>query len=157
MLSSEDLIIAETVSFCVIRTIMLEENYILVKVLQPVQVLLNLWCVVEFIREVAGFGQAKGMTFWGNRYDPTVSGFKLGFIIWIHYNNKFVELLDTLWMLLRKKDKQVRSPLELFNHGLVAYSGPLHFMYILSLDFFRSAAGHPTAQYWMLPFSLDFD
>lgn len=69
--------------------------------------LLNTWCVVKFIQEVAGYGEAKGMTLWGNVYDPTPSGFKVGFIVWVHYNNKFVELLDTTWMLLRKKDKQV--------------------------------------------------
>lgn len=50
---------------------------------------------------------AKGMTFWGNRYDPSMSGFRVGFAIWVHYNNKYVELLDTAWMLLRKKDRQV--------------------------------------------------
>jgi GNS1/SUR4 family len=74
-----------------------------------VQVLLNVWCVVELVREVAGFGQAKGMTFWGNSYDPSIRGFKVGFVIWVHYNNKYVELLDTLWMLLRKKTQQVRA------------------------------------------------
>jgi elongation of very long chain fatty acids protein 4 len=78
---------------------------------EVVQVLLNVWCVAEFIREVAGFGEAQGMTFWGNTYDPSIAGFKVGFVIWIHYNNKYVELLDTLWMLLRKKNQQVRFAL----------------------------------------------
>lgn len=73
-----------------------------------VQVILNVWCVAEFVREVSGYGEAKNMTFWGNRYDPSAAGLKVGFIIWVHYNNKFVELLDTLWMILRKKDRQVR-------------------------------------------------
>jgi elongation of very long chain fatty acids protein 4 len=77
---------------------------------EAVQVLLNVWCVAEFTREVSGYGEAKNMTLWGNRYDPSAAGFKVGFIIWVHYNNKFVELLDTLWMILRKKERQVRLP-----------------------------------------------
>ena len=48
------------------------------------------------------------MVIWGNRYDVSMAGFRVGWIIWVHYNNKYVELLDTLWMLLRKKDQQVR-------------------------------------------------
>lgn len=69
--------------------------------------LLNCWCVWVLCQEVAGYGMAKGMTFWGNRYDPSMAGFRVGFAIWVHYNNKYVELLDTAWMLLRKKDRQV--------------------------------------------------
>jgi GNS1/SUR4 family len=72
-----------------------------------VQVLLNCWCVWVMAQEVSGYGISKGMTFWGNQYDPTMKGFRVGFAIWVHYNNKFVELLDTAWMLLRKKDRQV--------------------------------------------------
>lgn len=72
------------------------------------QVLLNAWFVAEFAREISGFGQAHGMTFWGNRYDPSLRGFRIGFVIWAHYNNKYVELLDTAWMLLRKKSQQAR-------------------------------------------------
>ena len=71
------------------------------------QVLLNCWCVWVLCQEVAGYGMSKGMTFWGNRYDPSMAGFRVGFAIWVHYNNKYVELLDTAWMLLRKKDRQV--------------------------------------------------
>jgi elongation of very long chain fatty acids protein 4 len=71
------------------------------------QVALNCWFVGVFAQEVSGHGMAKDMTFWGNRYDPTMSGFRVGFAIWVHYNNKYVELLDTAWMLLRKKERQV--------------------------------------------------
>jgi hypothetical protein len=72
------------------------------------QVLLNAWCVWDFAREISGHGEARNMVFWGNRYDSSMAGFRVGWIVWMHYNNKFVELLDTLWMLLRKKDQQVR-------------------------------------------------
>lgn len=71
------------------------------------QVLLNLYCVVGFLVEVAGHGESKGMTFWGNEYDRSRAGLRLGFYVWLHYNNKYVELLDTAWMVLRKKDRQV--------------------------------------------------
>lgn len=62
---------------------------------------------------------ATGMSFWGNRYDPTISGFRVGFAIWVHYNNKYVELLDTAWMLLRKKDRQVCVHVRLHRVGNV--------------------------------------
>jgi GNS1/SUR4 family len=75
------------------------------------QVALNVWCVAEFAREISGYGEGRNMRFWGNRYDPSMAGFRLGFVVWVHYNNKYVELLDTLWMLLRKKDQQVRPSL----------------------------------------------
>jgi hypothetical protein len=71
------------------------------------QVLLNIWCVAGFAQEVSGRGEGRNMRFWGNTYDTSMAGFRVGFLIWVHYNNKFVELLDTLWMLLRKKNRQV--------------------------------------------------
>lgn len=85
------------------------------------QVLLNLWTVIGFIKEVSGFGDAEGMTFWGNTFDPTPAGFKLGFLVWIHYNNKFVELLDTAWMVMRKKDRQI-SFLHMYHHVLMMWA-----------------------------------
>ena len=47
------------------------------------QVILNAWCVVEFIREVSGYGSSVNMTVWGNRRDPSLRGFQLGWVIWV--------------------------------------------------------------------------
>ena len=81
------------------------------------QTILNAWCVVAFVMEV----HARGMNWWGNEIDETASGFRLSSLIWIHYNNKFVELLDTLFMVLRKKNKQV-SVLHVYHHVMLMWA-----------------------------------
>jgi len=80
------------------------------------QTVLNAWCVASFIKEVV----SQGMNVWGNTFDPE-RDFNLGFLIWVHYNNKYVELLDTVFMALRKKNKQI-SFLHMYHHVLLIWS-----------------------------------
>jgi elongation of very long chain fatty acids protein 4 len=61
-----------------------------------------------------------GMTVWGNRVDKSRTGYRLGFIMYTHYNNKFVELLDTVFMVLRKKNDQI-SFLHVYHHFLIMW------------------------------------
>ena len=35
------------------------------------------------------------------------STYKLSFLVWVHYNNKFIELFDTFFMVANKKKEQV--------------------------------------------------
>eukprot|EP00299_Pterocystis_sp_00344_P004628 c15894_g1_i1.p1 GENE.c15894_g1_i1~~c15894_g1_i1.p1 ORF type:complete len:303 (-),score=39.91 c15894_g1_i1:17-925(-) len=81
------------------------------------QTVLNLWCVFAFVKEVLN----NNMSIWGNRVDNSSSGFQLGFLIWVHYNNKYVELLDTVFMALRKKNNQI-SFLHVYHHVLLIWS-----------------------------------
>eukprot|EP00947_MAST-08B_sp_MAST-8B-sp1_P003151 g3151.t1 len=81
------------------------------------QTILNAWCVVAFVLEV----YALGMNWWGNTIDHSGSGFRLASLIYVHYNNKFVELLDTLFMVLRKKNKQV-SVLHVYHHVMLIWA-----------------------------------
>jgi len=45
----------------------------------------------------------------------------LHFLVWVHYNNKFVELLDTVFMVLRKKHQQITF-LHMYHHLLIIWS-----------------------------------
>merc|ERR1711871_720507 len=82
------------------------------------QTFLNAWCVVAFIKEVY---TQPGMTVWGNTYEHSTRSFNMGFLIWVHYNNKYVELLDTVFMALRKKNRQI-SFLHVYHHVLLIWS-----------------------------------
>lgn len=81
------------------------------------QVIINVWCVVAFCVEV----RRAGMSVIGNKVDLGPNSFRLGFVTWVHYNNKYVELLDTLWMVLRKKSAQV-SFLHVYHHCLLIWA-----------------------------------
>jgi elongation of very long chain fatty acids protein 4 len=81
------------------------------------QTVLNAWCVYSFLAEI--LPAASGMTIWGNTLQNT--SYKVSFLIWIHYNNKYVELLDTTFMVLRKKSRQI-SFLHVYHHVLLIWA-----------------------------------
>jgi len=81
------------------------------------QVILNVWSVVAFILEVRN----AGMNIWGNKVDRSENGHRMAFLIWVHYNNKYVELLDTMFMIARKKKEQL-SFLHVWHHILILWS-----------------------------------
>jgi elongation of very long chain fatty acids protein 4 len=81
------------------------------------QTILNIWCVIAFVKEL----YTQGMSVWGNQIDSSPNGLRMGFLIWVHYNNKYVELLDTLFMALRKKDNQI-SFLHMYHHVLLIWA-----------------------------------
>ncbi len=83
------------------------------------QCLLNIYCVVEMCREV--YNNPIFSSIWGNYPVPGVRSYRISFLIWLHYNNKFVELLDTLWMILRKKNNQI-SFLHCYHHILLIWA-----------------------------------
>jgi elongation of very long chain fatty acids protein 4 len=58
---------------------------------------------------------------WGNTVERNSNGFRIAVLVWIHYNNKFIELLDTLWMILRKKKDQL-SFLHCYHHILMMWA-----------------------------------
>ena len=82
------------------------------------QTTLNLWMVGAFLGEV----YSSGMPVWGSGIDSsTVHGRRLGFLIYAHYHNKYVEYADTLFMVLRRKDDQI-SFLHVYHHALLPWS-----------------------------------
>ena len=83
------------------------------------QCILNLWCVLAMIYEVCQNPWFK--SWWGNYSQPGIGGFRISFLVWIHYNNKYVELLDTLFMVLRKKNNQI-SFLHCYHHILLLWA-----------------------------------
>ena len=58
---------------------------------------------------------------WGNTHHYGAPSFNIGFLVWLHYNNKYLELLDTMWMVMRKKNKQI-SFLHCYHHVLLIWS-----------------------------------
>ena len=83
------------------------------------QCILNVWCVAAMAHEVYTNPHFTGV--WGNVPQRGLGGFRISFLVWVHYNNKFVELLDTLWMILRKKNNQV-SFLHCYHHVLLIWA-----------------------------------
>mmetsp|Transcript_22716 Transcript_22716/g.44231 ORF Transcript_22716/g.44231 Transcript_22716/m.44231 type:complete len:304 (+) Transcript_22716:55-966(+) len=81
------------------------------------QTVFNSWWVVMAVLEVYELG-----------YPPfnlpltlKADQFNLGFLIWLHYQNKYLEMLDTVFMVLRKKTKQV-SFLHCYHHVLLLWA-----------------------------------
>lgn len=83
------------------------------------QCLLNVWCVYAMIQEIYTNPWFKGV--WGNTPQPGPEGFRIAFLVWVHYNNKYIELLDTLFMILRKKENQL-SFLHCYHHILLIWA-----------------------------------
>lgn len=81
------------------------------------QTVLNLWCLVAMLAEVRN----AGMSVWGNSMEHSPKGWRMGFLVWVHYNNKYVELLDTVFMILRKKTKQM-SFLHVYHHVMLIWA-----------------------------------
>jgi elongation of very long chain fatty acids protein 4 len=63
----------------------------------------------------------KGGSIWGNTMDWNQSGFNISFLIWMHYSNKYIELCDTAFMVLRKKTNQI-SFLHVYHHVLLIWA-----------------------------------
>ena len=108
------------------------------------QTVVNAWMVVAFVREV----YRTGMPLWGSRVDVSPDGWRLAFLVYAHYHNKYVEFVgvlrvaprgsfpaphrtDTLFMILRKKNRQI-SVLHVYHHSLLmagrqaAHTHPWH-------------------------------
>jgi elongation of very long chain fatty acids protein 4 len=83
------------------------------------QCILNIWCVAAMCYEVYSNPIFTGI--WGNIPQTGAASFRISFLVWVHYNNKYVELLDTLWMILRKKNNQI-SFLHCYHHILLIWA-----------------------------------
>ncbi len=83
------------------------------------QCVFNLWTVYAMYQEVLSNPWFQGL--WGNTVQHNKQGFRIAFLVWIHYNNKYMELLDTVWMILRKKNNQV-SFLHCYHHVLLIWA-----------------------------------
>eukprot|EP00605_Chrysophyceae_sp_TOSAG23-4_P000898 GSChrysophyteH1.ASY1.ANO1.989.1 assembled CDS len=87
------------------------------------QCVLNAWTVIEMIREFVSnpwYRCIYTVLPWGNKVQPGYAGFRMSWLVWLHYNNKFVELLDTVWMVLRKKNNQI-TLLHCYHHILLIW------------------------------------
>jgi len=78
------------------------------------QVCMNVWMVWRFVDAVAN----RGHPFIGST-DAVGSG--TTFAIWVHYTNKYLEFLDTYFMVLRGKMEQV-SFLHVYHHTTIAWA-----------------------------------
>ncbi len=83
------------------------------------QVVLNLACVIGMLYEV--YSNPWFKTMWGNYPQYGRESLNISFWVWVHYNNKYVELLDTTFMIIRKKNEQV-SFLHCYHHVLLIWS-----------------------------------
>eukprot|EP00656_Telonema_subtile_P019105 TRINITY_DN2038_c0_g1_i1.p1 TRINITY_DN2038_c0_g1~~TRINITY_DN2038_c0_g1_i1.p1 ORF type:complete len:505 (-),score=164.95 TRINITY_DN2038_c0_g1_i1:142-1656(-) len=83
------------------------------------QVCLNAWCVYVFIKEMTKLYFSEGVNPFAVELDQTSE--MVNFLIWVHYNNKFVELFDTFFMVMNKKNEQL-SFLHIYHHVLLMWS-----------------------------------
>jgi elongation of very long chain fatty acids protein 4 len=82
------------------------------------QTVFNIITVALFIAEL----NRLGVKAWGGRLSWTdPNSFYICLAIWLHYNNKYLELLDTVFMVLRKKNKQL-SFLHIYHHCLLIWA-----------------------------------
>ena len=81
------------------------------------QTAINAFMVAGLIMEV----QSSGMRWWGSGIERSARGHTLGFLLYAHYHNKYVEYMDTVFMVLRKKDRQI-SFLHVYHHVLMTWS-----------------------------------
>ena len=81
------------------------------------QTLFNVWAVVGILAEV----YRRSLPFAGTVYKAGPAEERLGFLIYAHYQNKFLELLDTVFMVVRKKRDQV-SFLHVWHHTIIMWS-----------------------------------
>jgi elongation of very long chain fatty acids protein 4 len=81
------------------------------------QTVFNIWAVVGFLQEI----YRRRLPFAGTWYKPGRDEARLGFLIYCHYQNKFIELLDTVFMVVRKKNDQV-SFLHVWHHTIMSWS-----------------------------------
>lgn len=68
------------------------------------QALLNLRLAIALLNEVWQLGYQRP---WGNALDPSETGHKLGMLIWFQYHCRQLDLLDTLFMIIRKKFQRI--------------------------------------------------
>jgi elongation of very long chain fatty acids protein 4 len=82
------------------------------------QTAFNVFVLGMFIHEV----RALGLSAWGAKMPWSDNrSFKLLLGIWLHYNNKYLELLDTAFMIARKKTNQL-SFLHVYHHALLIWA-----------------------------------
>lgn len=87
-------------------------------------IIYNLYQTLFNIYVTVGFGYelyTRGMKLVGNVYTPGTHEFGIGFLIYAHYQNKYIEYFDTIFMVLRKKNKQV-SFLHVYHHSLMVWA-----------------------------------
>lgn len=75
------------------------------------QVVINMWMVYRFLRAVLVEGQG----FSGDLYSTHTT-----YVTWVHYTNKYLEFLDTVFMVLRGRMDQV-SFLHVYHHATIAW------------------------------------
>ena len=82
------------------------------------QTVFNVVTVAIFIAEL----NRVGVKAWGGRLSwSNPESFWICTAIWLHYNNKYLELLDTVFMVLRKKNAQL-SFLHVYHHCLLIWA-----------------------------------
>lgn len=83
------------------------------------QVILNsAWCAVTLNEVLYRLPQP----LIGAERLTNYNGLPMAFLIWMHYNNKFCEFLDTVFMVLRGKSKQQLSFLHVYHHVLMVWA-----------------------------------
>lgn len=90
---------------------MLKESMVVYNV---AQVILNVWMVYRFVYAVA----YNGHPFIGDIYTMDKG---TTYALWVHYCNKYLEFLDTYFMILRGKNEQV-SFLHVYHHTTIAWA-----------------------------------
>lgn len=85
---------------------------------------------------------------WGNYEDRTSKGFNIAFGMWMHYNNKYLELFDTFFMVVKKKDEQI-SFLHVYHHILLVWSWFACILFCIGGDAYYGASFNSLVHFFM--------
>lgn len=81
------------------------------------QTVFNTWAVYEFLAVL----YERRLPLAGTFYKPGREEARLGFALYCHFQNKYVEFFDTLFMVVRKKNDQV-TYLHVWHHVLILWA-----------------------------------
>lgn len=98
------------------------------------QTLLNLYCFVSLLQE----GVSLGIRAWGNDWDTSPRSYNLGRIMWLQYHCRWLQMLDTFFMVIRKKFKGL-SGLHLYLRVLNLWGWYIACRYVCGGDSFFPA------------------
>lgn len=85
---------------------------------------------------------------WGNYEDHSAKGFNIAFGMWMHYNNKYLELFDTFFMVVKKKDEQI-SFLHVYHHILLVWSWFACISFCIGGDAYYGASFNSLVHFFM--------
>nr|CAD7402621.1 unnamed protein product [Timema poppensis] len=93
----------------------------IIMVFNAIQIVHNVWMLNEALQ--AGWWRSYNLLCQPVDYSSSPQALRMANLVWHYYINKSIDLLDTVFFVLRKKNNQI-TPLHVFHHaGMPAVGG----------------------------------